>query len=99
MVISSQGGRYAENAALAKNQLRKFQMTHHRLATPLACDTNPLYLTAARENQDRIVFAVSAAGLGTGSKGCSGAGPGSSGACVGNPSGWSTGLNVASVAN
>src|SRR6266849_1989316 len=64
---------------------------------------NPLYFTAVRENQDRILPAVSAAGLGTGSKGCSGCGPGSSGAWVGNPSGRSAavsdGLNVVSVAN
>ncbi len=64
---------------------------------------NPLYFTAARENQDRILPAVSAAGLGTGSKGCSGCGPGSSGAWVGNPLGRSAavsdGLNVVSVAN
>src|SRR5215468_3800997 len=55
------------------------------------------YLTAARENQDRVVRA----GLGTGSKGCSGSGPGSSGACVDGPSGWvaglSDGLKVVSV--
>ena len=60
------------------------------------------HFTAARENQDRIVLVVSAAGLGTGSMGCSACGPGSSGACAGNPSGRSAalgdGLSVASVA-